>query len=100
MNLRKKKKATKRIEAKILKPKSDIVVVKPLPDSIRITIGKESKCVPYVDKISDLVSLETSELPIVHVHKRGKGVIILSNILRKTGVEPLVEIGDELIGKY
>ena len=100
MNQRKDKKVVKNSAARQIKPKDIVFVVKPRPDSIRITIGKYSKFLPYVDNIDDIISLETNALPIVHMSKKRKGTVIISKLLKRTGVEPLVEIGDEILGRF
>ena len=75
-------------------------VVKPQPVNRKITIGKTSAMIPYVDRIEDLVSMETHNSPIVINRSPKRSTIFISKILKQTGIETLAEIGDAIAGKH
>lgn len=100
MNPRKNRKSPKLYETKTLNgPTVAHRIEKPLPISGRITIGKTSGMIPYFEKKECLVSSESPNSPIVMKYKPRKSTKIISVLLKKTGIEPLTEIGDIISGR-
>jgi len=103
MNQRKNKKQAKLLEAKSLKAKSFSIspsykVKKELPTHGSVVVGGQKVVIPYIDQIEGLTSSESAKLPIkVHIRK---GTKILSTILRKSGIDTLVDIGDAMVHRY
>ena len=99
MNQRKVKKDAKKAKVRFLESPIVPRVEKVLPINGMVKIGKVSATVRYVDEMGKIVSSESGNSPIVLIHKPSKPTIFISKVLRKTGIEPLVEIGDVITGK-
>lgn len=96
MSQRKSKKQTKRLE-KSMKKKQSRHSSQLLPVYGSILVGKTTVSVPYVDQIENLVSTETDKQPVKPKRKGEKGTRIIAKILRFSGLEPLVDIGEAMI---
>ena len=96
MNQRKSKKIAKQCEVRMFKAQERRKVTKSLPLYGRIVIGKSRATIPYVDKMGQIVS---SESQIVLRYKPKSTAKFISKMLKKTGIEPLAEIGDVITGK-
>jgi len=99
MNQRKSKKIAKQCEVRMFKAQERRKVTKSLPLYGRIVIGKSRATIPYVDKIGQIVSSESQNAPIVLRYKPKSTAKFISKMLKKTGIEPLAEIGDVITGK-
>ena len=93
MNQRKNKKQAKRLEIKSMKPQQNRQGLQSLPAYGNIHVGKIKVTVPYVDQIENIVSSETDKQPI---RPRKK----VNGILRNSGIDSLVDIGDAMIHKF
>lgn len=65
----------------------------------KVKIGSSTINVHYADKIGDIVSLESSKLPIIHEKKVNRPGAFVSKVLDSTGFESLKEIADAIKGK-
>lgn len=100
MNLRKIKKQTKRLEIKSLKLQQSRQEPRPLPTYGSILVGKTKVTVPYADQIENLVSSETDKQPINPRKKTKKSTQLIAGILRNSGIDSLVDIGDAMIHRF
>ena len=99
MNQRRSKKIAKQCESRIFKAQKRHQTTNPLPLYGKIVIGKSRATIPYVDKMGEIVSWESQNAPIVLRYKPKRTAKFISKILKKTGIEPLAEIGDVITGK-
>lgn len=99
MNQRKSKKIAKQYESRQFKAQKKHRTAKPLPESETIVFGKVRATIPYMDKMEDIVSLETQNAPIVFRPKPRLATKCLSYLLNRSGIESLTEIGDAITGK-
>ena len=97
MNQRKNKKQAKRLEIKSMKPQQNRQGLQSLPAYGNIHVGKIKGTVPYVDQIENIVSSETDKQPIRPRKKVNK---FIAGILRNSGIDSLVDIGDAMIHKF
>lgn len=100
MNQRKSKRHTKRLEIKSLKLQQSRQEPKSLPTYGSIHVGKIKVTVPYVDQIEDIVSLETDKQPIRPKRKLKRGTRFIAGVLRNSGIDSLVDIGDAMIHRF
>lgn len=100
MNQRKNKKQAKRLEMKSLKPQQSRQESQSLPTYGSILVGKTKATLPYVDQIEDIVSSETDKQPIRLRKKAKRGTQFIAEILRNSGIDSLVDIGDAMICKF
>lgn len=100
MDQRKNKKRTKPFVIKSLKPQQSRQESKSLPVYGSIYVGKKKVTVPYVDHIEDIVSSETDKQPIRPPKKVKRGTKFIADILRNSGIDSLVDIGDAMIHKF
>lgn len=100
MNQRKSKRQTKRLEIKSLKLQQCRQEPRPLPTYGSIRVGKTKVTVPYVDQIEDIVSSETDKQPIRPKRKFKKSTQLIAGILRNSGIDSLVDIGDAMIHRF
>jgi len=100
MNQRKSKKQTKLLEIRSLTKQPDKKAIISLPTYGYVNIGKKKFNVRYADQIKDIVSSETYKQPAKPMKKSIGGVRMLSRILRNTGIDSLIDIGDAIINKY
>lgn len=100
MNQRKSKRQTKRLEIKSLKLQQSRQEPRPLPTYGSIHVGKTKVTVPYVDQIENLVSSETDKQPINPRKKTKKSTQLIAGILRNSGIDSLVDIGDAMIHRF
>lgn len=99
MNQRRNKKSTRILETRILKPSSTFHVTPDLPKLGKVMKGKSSIILPYVDKIGDIVSLESDKSPITHEKKVNRPSVFVSKVLDCTGFDSLKEIADAIKGE-
>lgn len=95
MNQRINKKLLKR-----LKKQQVGKTTKSLPTYGYIHIGKKKFNVRYADQIEGYVSSETNKKPVMPRRNTQRGVRMLACILRNTGIDSLIDIGDAMIRKY
>lgn len=100
MNQRRSKKLVKRQTLKTVEIQVPGKTQRSLPTHGCILIGKTKAFVPYVDQIEKIVSSETDKQPIKSRKKAGKGTRLISSILRKSGIESLIDIGDAMLLKF
>ena len=100
MNQRKNKKQAKRLEIKSMKPQQNRQGLQSLPAYGNIHVGKIKGTVPYVDQIENIVSSETDKQPIKPRKKVNKGTQFIAGILRNSGIDSLVDIGDAMMHKF
>lgn len=99
MNQKRSKKNAKKKVSRTFRAQKQSRITKELPEFGKYVIGKTWASIPFMDKIEDIVSLETQNEPIVIETKPRKAVKFISSVLKSTGIEPLTEIGDVIIGK-
>lgn len=85
---------------KSLKPQQSRQESQSLPTYGSILVGKAKATVPYVDQIEDIVSSETDKQPIRPRKKAKRGTQFIAEILRNSGIDSLVDIGDAMIHKF
>jgi len=100
MNPKRNKKDFKRSEQTLADFQAVCRVVKPLPTNRKFSVGKVSAMLPYFDRVESLVSLETKNSPIITKCPPKKSTMFISKLLKQTGIEPLVEIGDAITGRH
>lgn len=100
MNQGKNNKQTKPLKIKSLEPQPKRQKSKSLPVYGSIYVGKKKVTVPYVDQIEDIVSSETDKQPIRPHKKVKRGTQFIADILRNSGIDSLVDIGDAMIHKF
>lgn len=85
--------------------KTNIVTRKPSgkmkePTRVRVAIGTRKVSIRYVDDLSVIESGESRILPIQQRINNKKKRVILSRLLKTTGLAVLADIGDAILGKY
>lgn len=101
MNQRRSKKLAKQatLEKKKFKPQCVGNTAKALPRFGNVIVGGATAIVPYMDHVDCIVSSETDRQPIKLRHNTNKGVRIISKILRNSGFDSLVDIGNAMMYK-
>lgn len=70
------------------------------PHSKRIRLNGRIVKVRYADGVEKLISTESVAAPIQYKIKVKKSRLLIAKILKSTGVQSIIEIGESIAGRY